>query len=340
MPCYRPITAYYSKIVNPTGKRSLVFNVRDAQNAYEPFDIPCGQCIHCRLEKSRQWAMRCVHEASLYEDNCFVTLTYSDEHLPENGFLDYDAPVLFMKRLRKMFGDKIRSYGCAEYGEKKERPHYHLLIFNHDFTDKILWKDQGENSLYVSNTLTSLWPYGHSTCGALTFESAAYTARYCTKKITVSERTPENLRRMYERSNPITGEIFELPPEKSVCVSRGGRSGRGGIGKEWYEKHGKYLRDHDHAIIRGKKVRPAKYYDRLFDLADPENFRDLKVRRRNSGEEAKIKLENERKAAYAEYISIHGEDSFPTNRDRTYVMEDHHEAVAKILKRGYENGET
>lgn len=329
MPCYRPITAYYSKIVNPTGKRSLVFNVREAQDAYAPFDIPCGQCIHCKLEKSRQWAIRCVHEASLYENNCFLTLTYDPEHLPAGGGLDYDAPVKFMKRLRKEFGEGIRSFGCAEYGEKKQRPHYHLLIFNHDFTDKVLWKDQGENSLYVSDTLKSLWPYGHSTCGALTFESAAYTARYVTKKLTGPAAEGN-----YQSVNEY-GEIFELPPEKSVCVSR-----RPGIGRGWYEQHGKYVRDHDHAIIRGKKVRPAKYYDRLFDLTDPENFRDLKARRRNSGEEAKMKLENERKAAYQEYISIHGEDSFPTNRDRLYVMEDYHEAQASLLKRGLENGKT
>ena len=139
----------------------------------------------------------------------------------------------------------------------------------------------------------------------------------------------------YQSADLSTGEVFELPPEKSVCVSR-----RPGIGRDWYERHGKYLRDHDHAIIRGKKVRPAKYYDRLFDLADPEAFRAVKSRRKNSGENSKIKLDQERKAAYDEYISIHGPDSFPLNRDRLYVMEDYHEAQAKILKRGLENGET
>ena len=327
MPCYRPLRAYYSKILNPTGKRSLVWSPRDANDAYESLEIPCGQCIHCRLEKSRQWAMRCVHEASLHEKNCFVTLTYSPENLPVGGALDYEAPVLFMKRLRKKFGDSIRSYGCAEYGEKKSRPHYHLLIFNHDFTDKILWKDQGENSLYVSSDLENLWPYGHSTCGALTFESAAYTARYVTKKLTgpAAEGAYQSISEY--------GEIIDLPPERSICVSR-----RPGIGRGWYERWGKYLKDHDHAIIRGKKIRPAKYYDRLFDLENPEAFAVVKARRKLSGENQKIKLEAERKLAYDEHISIHGNDSFPNLRDRTYVMEEYHEAQAKLLKRGLENG--
>lgn len=330
MPCYRPLSGFRSKLVNESGKRSIVFSARDALDRYETIDIPCGQCIYCRLEKSRQWAMRCVHEASLYEKNCFITLTYDPENLPEGGKLDYDAPVLFMKRLRKKFGDNIRSFGCAEYGEKNRRPHYHLLIFNHDFADKDLWRDQGENSLYVSNSLKSLWPYGHSTVGNLTFESAAYTARYVTKKLNGPAAEGH-----YVSTNPLTGEIFDLPPERSVCVSR-----RPGIGRLWYERWGKYLKDHDHAIIRGKKVRPAKYYDRLFDLEDPENFARVKNNRKLAGENHKKKLDNERKEMHTRYIAVHGPDSFPPNRDRIYVMEEVHESQAKLLKRGLENGET
>lgn len=132
--------------------------------------------------------MRCMHEASLYENNCFITLTYSDENLPLNGSLDYDAPVLFMKKLRKKFGPNIRSYGCAEYGEKYKRPHYHLCLFNHDFHDKKPFNHthwgNNDNRLYNSNDLESLWDLGHSSVGKFTFETAAYVARYVTKKIT------------------------------------------------------------------------------------------------------------------------------------------------------------
>ena len=82
MPCYHPLKGYRSKFVNPdTGKRSVVFNPREG--FYDlPQQVPCGQCIGCRLEYSRQWAMRCAHEASLYEDNCFITLTYNPDNLP------------------------------------------------------------------------------------------------------------------------------------------------------------------------------------------------------------------------------------------------------------------
>lgn len=82
MLCYSPLVAWRGERL-PSGKRSVVFKKSDAVQSLSAFEIklPCGQCIGCRLERSRQWAMRCVHEASLYEKNCFITLTYDDSHL-------------------------------------------------------------------------------------------------------------------------------------------------------------------------------------------------------------------------------------------------------------------
>jgi len=84
VPCYHPLTGYWSKSVNASGKRSVVFNPKEGYVDREVV-VPCGQCIGCRLERSRQWAVRCVHESSLYDRNCFITLTYSDEYLPRDG---------------------------------------------------------------------------------------------------------------------------------------------------------------------------------------------------------------------------------------------------------------
>lgn len=86
VPCYSPVKGYRSAQLTKNGKRKIVFN-REQGFVDLPVTIPCGQCIGCRLEKSRQWAIRCVHEASLYENNCFITLTYSPENLPEDGSL-------------------------------------------------------------------------------------------------------------------------------------------------------------------------------------------------------------------------------------------------------------
>ena len=83
MPCYGPLTAYYSKELNPTGKRSLVFNPK-ASHSGVPIKLPCGQCFGCRLEHSRMWAMRCMNEKRVCNgDSSFVTLTYDDAHLYE-----------------------------------------------------------------------------------------------------------------------------------------------------------------------------------------------------------------------------------------------------------------
>jgi len=324
MPCFRPLNGYRSKTVNTaTGKRSIVFNPREAEIELGVIKLPCGQCIHCRLEKSRQWAMRCVHEASLYERNSFITLTYEDKHLPEGGSLHYEAPVLFMKRLREKYGPNIRSFGCAEYGEKYKRPHYHLCLFNHDFDDKRHYKTTNGHKLYTSEELSKLWKYGFSTIGDLTFESAAYVARYVTKKQTGKQAS--------ERVNELTGEVTEIVPEKGVCISR-----RPGIGRTWLENNIKYIKDHDAVIIRGIKMRPAKYYDTIWEKTDPENYEQTKAKRKEKGLETSENINREDSKNFKKFFQKEKISAMPLNR--LTVMEIVKNQTAKQLKRGYENG--
>lgn len=129
--------------------------------------------------------MRCVHEAQLHEENSFLTLTYDDEHLPENGSLHKPDLQKFFKRLRFHTGKEIRYYACGEYGEKTLRAHYHVCLFGHNFSnDRQPFRRIGEHILYTSKTLTDIWGLGNTSIGDLTFESAAYTARYVMKKQT------------------------------------------------------------------------------------------------------------------------------------------------------------
>ena len=208
MACYYPMKAYRSQTVNPSGKRSIVFNKNQGFADME-VELPCGQCIGCRLERSRQWAIRMAHEAQLHEDNCFLTLTYNDENLPKHNSLKLKDFQKFMKRLRKAFGKKIRFFHCGEYGEKFQRPHYHAIIFGLDFKDKILFSEQNDQKLYISPTLNKIWGLGHATIGDVTFQSAAYVARYITKKIT-GDRAQDH----YNEINYETGEILsERRPE-------------------------------------------------------------------------------------------------------------------------------
>lgn len=235
-----------------------------------PVTLPCGQCTGCRLERSRQWAVRCVHEAQLWDENCFITLTYDDEHLPSDGSLNRRHWQLFMKKLRKSVEPKrIRFYGCGEYGEKYHRPHFHACIFNHDFGDKTLWKVVNDVPLYQSEELSRLWGHGYCSVGAVTFQSAAYVARYIMKKI-----TGEMASYHYVSFDPETGEIIQEVEPEFPMMSRGR-----GIGADWYDKFKTDCYPSDSIFVNGAHVRPPVFYDRRFEAEFPSDYARVKASR-------------------------------------------------------------
>jgi hypothetical protein len=219
------------------------------------FNLPCGQCIGCRLKYSQEWAVRLMHENQMHEESCFITLTMNDEYLNnrENPHsLDKSEFQKFMKRLRKRYGKKIRYFHCGEYGEKNYRPHYHAIIFGMDFKDKELFQTRDEIRLYVSESLSELWPYGWSTIGEVTFESCAYVARYVTKKI-----TGKDAEKHYMRWDPLTGEGTPIEAEYATM------SRKPGIGKSWLDKYKNDVYPHDYVVIKKHQIRPPRYYDKL-----------------------------------------------------------------------------
>lgn len=206
--------------------------------------------------------MRCVYEAKEYEKNCFITLTYDNEHCPENSSLVKRDLQLFMKKLRKKYGEKIRFYACGEYGEKYDRPHYHACIFNHDFEDKVLWSVREDINLYRSKSLEKMWPYGFSTIGDVTFESAAYVARYVMKKIYGDKAEQHYKGRVPEFTN----------------MSR-----RPGIGKGFLMKFISDVYPGDKVVIKnGLILRPPKYYDSIYEKIDPAGMEEIKKRRQEN----------------------------------------------------------
>lgn len=284
---------------------------------------PFGICIHCRLSHSQSWGLRVALESTLYDQNSFITLTYSPQNLPKHGLLDYNAPVLFMKRLREEFGEGIRSFGCAEYGEKFSRPHYHLCLLNFDFPDKKIlgtskanWgKLQRENPVYSSEILQRLWPSGHTTLGTLTLESASYVARYCTKKITGKD-APYH----YDFVEQQYGEIIKRPPERLICASRAR-----GLGFPYYERFGEYIRNHDRVNFGGRTYPVPKYFDSLTQKIDPDRFEEIKEKRRLTGAQAIQKIKND---AAVGGVNI---------EQRIRTMEQHQMLSFKLLKRTIEN---
>lgn len=189
-----------------------------------------------------------MHEASLYDANAFITLTYDDEHVGTS--LCYDDYQLFMRYLRRAFG-KVRFFMCGEYGDTNGRAHYHACIFGENFySDRYPWRiSPSGNQLYRSPSLEACWKYGSVEIGDLTFESAAYVARYCVKKV-----TGEKAKDHYESLDIRTGEIITKVPE--FCRM----SLKPGIGMDWLRLyHGELLANRA-VVVNGVKAALPRYY--------------------------------------------------------------------------------
>lgn len=238
MTCFNPIEAFRT----PDG---IVFHEKARFDILGRIEVACGQCLGCRVRRAQEWAVRCTHEAQCWKENCFVTLTYSDEHLPGDGSLNHRHFELFMKRARDRIPGPLRYFMCGEYGEETQRPHYHAVMFNVEFRP---WKMQGKsgsgNAFYSNTLLTELWGLGHCTVQPVTVQTVGYCTRYCVGKL--------------------TGELGKIaygerkPPYCAV-------SNRPGIGSLWYECFGQEKAAQDYIVFNGAECRMPRYYDKLSD---------------------------------------------------------------------------
>lgn len=266
MPCYYPMTLYKSRMgPSENGKWPLVSMSEGYRDL--PVKVPCGRCVGCRLERARQWAVRCMHEAQGNDKNCFVTLTYRQDELiygrNTTGTLVPRHLTLFWKRLRKEYGNGIRYFACGEYGGQYHRPHYHAAIFGFDFPDKKLSGAKNGNDYYSSDSLNHIWSHGNCIIGNLTFESASYVARYIMDKKLGEEAS------YYEQEG--------IEPE-FVRMSR-----RPGIGSSWYDQFHTDLYPHAFCVIRGGiKSSIPRYYSNKYETMEPLSYREVKERRKDA----------------------------------------------------------
>ena len=281
--------AYRSGEINPeTGKG--VIRIGKAGPGDIPMQLPCGKCIGCRLNRSREWAVRLMHEAQMHERNCYLTLTYDDKYLPGDLSLDVRHVQAFMKRLRdSIYPKKIKYFHCGEYGEDFARPHYHMILFGHDFRDKIWFKkNETGDDLFISPELAYRWKLGHCTLGAVTFQSAAYVSQYTLKKRTGPQAEKHYL---VDVVDPETGEItrHQRTPEYST--------GSNGLGEKWLERYHEDVYPHGYVVVNnGNLSRPPRYYDKWMEKRDKQVLCDLRKARRD-------------------YSRRHAEDSTPERLD-------------------------
>lgn len=289
MSCYHPQTAVVLGVDPATGKKKLKFLGEDVVSSLlypgkEVLQVPCGQCIGCRIARSRQWANRCMLELKYHDSAYFVTLTYDDFHVPKSYYPDPETGEahisltlckrdfqLWMKRLRKKFSDdKIRFFACGEYGGDTHRPHYHAIVFGLHLTDLVKYKAVKEGDSYYtyynSASVQETWPSGFVVIGEVTWETCAYVARYVTKKLTGEQSD------FYEK--------FNLVPEFSDM------SRRPGIARQYYDDYKESLYDNEFLNIStpkgGRKFKPPRYFDKLFDVDYPGSLDGIKERRQEN----------------------------------------------------------
>lgn len=264
MNCVNPMAAVYDEY---TGKYRFIgaANTFRSGNDYlhdktqKIVYVPCGQCYACRVARSRDWATRCVLEARAYGDkNSFITLTYDDEHLPSDMSLHKEDFQKFMKRLRKNTGQKIRYFMCGEYGSLFERPHFHACLFGYKPDDLQLWSVREGVKLYRSPMIEKCWKFGFSTVGDVTYESAAYVARYVLKKMTGECAEEHYHGRLPEYTN------MSLKP---------------GIGTAYFERYCQETYERDYVIIRdGIKCKVPRYFDDIYDRYYGEGAFDADIK--------------------------------------------------------------
>lgn len=261
MACYRPVNAWQSP---HTGRLSFQLSARMVQDGnFEEMKVPCRNCLGCRLDRARDWAIRIQHEASMHDFSSFVTLTYDNEHLPQDLSLNKRHVQLFMKSLRKHLDfQPLKYFAAGEYGPKLGRPHYHLCIMGYRPDDLKKWKKSGENILYTSETIDKLWKRGFTSVGELTYKSAGYTARYIVDKL----------------NGKMADDHYKgRQPEFSLQSN--------GIGRTWYEKY--QLRHNtlgDFVVHQGKKLPVPEYYDKLLGAEFPYHLEIIKKRRKENAE--------------------------------------------------------
>lgn len=251
---------------------------------YNLVPVPCGCCIGCRLDYSRQWANRCYLESLLYQDNYFLTLTYDDNHIRfgevGNATLVEEDFTKFMKDLRRYFEyhfhfTGIRFYGCGEYGDSSLRPHYHILLFNCPIPDLTLDFPavvDGENILtqhnangdlyYYSDIIHSIWSKGNILIGKLSWQSCAYVARYVMKKQKGKDKD------VYD-SLGIVSEFVKM-------------SRMPGIGIPYYELHKSEIYANDSVLVVHDDpvyVQPPRAFDKRYQKDAEKFFNEVKIKR-------------------------------------------------------------
>lgn len=289
------------------GKNLIVFSdkkrieIDDWIKNWSEIEIPCGQCIECRLKKAQDWAIRLYKELDKHNYRYFITLTYDNEHMPRSivdpnlGSLRKKDMQEFLKSWRagtNKVSDKykpgnLKYFYCGEYGETTSRPHYHIIAFcDNEIPDLKHWGSSGGLPVWRSEKIEKYWGMGNILIGTVTYESCSYVARYIMKK-----------------QLGLTGSIYDiagiLPPYTNMS------KGIGNISEQ--EILSIFSQDYIN-ILKGDKVKsvkpPKDYEDKLREI-DPDYYEFIKENRRRLRIQSRESIKNGSDISYEEYRENH-----------------------------------
>ena len=146
--------------------------------------VECGKCLVCREKKRKHFEALCSLECQEHDYlPLFITLTYNDANVPEEGLRVKDVQDFF-KRVRRGldkrgFTDKIKYAYCGEYGTTNtHRPHYHILLYG--FPQYGAFK----NYYKIDEFIKAKWNKGFILMKPCTDTNAGrYVAKYMTKQL-------------------------------------------------------------------------------------------------------------------------------------------------------------
>lgn len=219
-----------------------------------PFKLPCRKCLPCRLNLAREKAVRAFHEAQMHDDNIFLTLTYSNEHLASQKLI-YSDFQKFMKKLRKTTKEHISYMVTGEYGDKTKRPHWHAILFNYMPKDMEPYytSDRGDQ-VYKSKTIDKIWAKNDpetrpNEIGSVTLDSASYVARYASKKLSHGKDQDHDYHPIHQTS----------------C--------KHAIGRSWIEKYYKFTFENGFCVLpNGALTKIPRYYEDWAKEHQPELY--------------------------------------------------------------------
>ena len=241
--------------------------------------LPCGKCLSCKQARANEWTARLIHERPFWKAAFFVTLTYSDEHLPSGNTLVKEHLQDYIKRYRRSIEPgRCKHFSAGEYGETSGRAHYHAIILTDDPQVQFIER---------------AWPFGLTYVGTVTPESTRYVANYVQKKYSdeLNEKIYGGRQPPFQLQSQGIG--LRYAEENLLLLSTQGRVSVGGTRQTVPRYYAKKLGLDMAEITKEKRQETTEKREKHWrskGIADDQMFNEVKKNDRQRDIDARTKL--------------------------------------------------